>query len=99
MRESPTFRLLDLLQTRGASVAYYDPYIPVIGPTREHVEWRGFRSVAWNRRTLGAFDLVLISTAHKAVNYRELGRWAKLVVDTRNAMAGLRVPKGKVWKG
>ena len=98
MRESPTFRLLDLLQTRGASVAYYDPYIPVIAPTREHAEWRGFRSVTWNRRTLGAFDLVLISTAHKAINYRELGRWAKLVVDTRNAMAGLRVPKGKVWK-
>jgi len=98
MRESPTFRLLDLLRTRGATVAYHDPYIPVIGPTREHMKWKGLRSVAWNRRTLAAFDLVLISTAHQAVNYRELGRWAKLVVDTRNAMAGLRVPKGRVWK-
>jgi UDP-N-acetyl-D-glucosamine dehydrogenase len=98
MRESPTFRLLDLLQARGATVAYYDPYIPVIGPTREHAAWKGFRSVPWNRRTLAAFDLVLISTSHKAINYRDLGRWSKLVVDTRNAMAGLRVPKGKVWK-
>jgi UDP-N-acetyl-D-glucosamine dehydrogenase len=97
-RESPTFRLLDLLQKRGAAVSYYDPYIPVIGPTREHMQWKGVRSVAWNRKTLAAFDLVLISTAHKTVNYRELGRWAKLVVDTRNAMAGLRVPKGRVWK-
>ena len=34
MRESPTFVLLDLLGTRGAEVAYYDPHIPVIGPTR-----------------------------------------------------------------
>src|SRR5438876_9161710 len=36
MRESPTFRLLDLLKGRGAEVAYYDPFIPIIGPTREH---------------------------------------------------------------
>jgi UDP-N-acetyl-D-glucosamine dehydrogenase len=97
MRESPTFHLLDLLKARGARVAYYDPHIPVIGPTREHAAWQGVRSVAWNRRTLASFDLVLISTAHQAVNYRELGRWAKLIVDTRNAMAGLRLPKGRVW--
>src|SRR5256712_6895044 len=32
MRESPTFKLLDLLKARGARVAYYDPYVPVIGP-------------------------------------------------------------------
>jgi UDP-N-acetyl-D-glucosamine dehydrogenase len=98
MRESPTFHLLDLLRARGAKVAYYDPHIPVIGPTREHADWKGLRSVAWNRRTIASFDLVLISTAHQAVNYRELGRWARQVVDTRNAMAGLRVPPGRVWQ-
>ena len=35
-RESPSYVLMDLLQDRGAEVAYYDPYVPVIKPTREH---------------------------------------------------------------
>jgi len=47
MRESPTFILLDLLKKRGAEIAYYDPHIPVIPPTREHAEWTGMRSLAW----------------------------------------------------
>ena len=35
-RESPSYVLMDLLQKRGAEVAYYDPYVPIIRPTREH---------------------------------------------------------------
>src|SRR2546430_835020 len=34
-RESPTFVLLDKLRALGAEPAYYDPHVPVIGPTRE----------------------------------------------------------------
>jgi len=98
MRESPTFKLLDFLKTRGARVEYYDPYVPVIGPTREHAEWKGKKSIKWNRKTISAFDLVLISTAHKSVNYQELADWAKLIVDTRNAMARVRTKSGQVWK-
>src|SRR6266850_2561009 len=98
MRESPTFKLLDLLNSRGADVAYYDPYIPVIGPTREHAEWKGVKSIKWDRRTIGAFDLVLISTAHKAVKYQELADWARIIVDTRNAMSGMKAKPGQVWK-
>ena len=37
-RESPSYVLMDLLQERGAEVAYYDPYVPVIKPTREHAQ-------------------------------------------------------------
>src|SRR6266496_1050751 len=98
MRESPTFKLLDFLKARGARVAYYDPYVPVIGPTREHADWKGEKSVKWNRKTITAFDLVLIATAHKSVNYQELAEWADLIVDTRNAMAGIKTRPGQVWK-
>src|SRR2546426_6576563 len=98
MRESPTFKLLDFLRARGARVAYYDPYVPVIGPTREHAEWKGEKSVKWNHKTITAFDLVLISTAHKLVNYQELADWADLIVDTRNAMASIKTKPGQVWK-
>jgi len=98
LRESPTFKLLDLLKARGARVAYFDPHIPEVGPTREHAEWKGLRSVKWNRKTIAAFDAVLISTAHRAVNFGELARWARLIVDTRNVMAGVTGSRGKVWK-
>ncbi|HEY2951178.1 MAG TPA: nucleotide sugar dehydrogenase [Verrucomicrobiae bacterium] len=98
MRESPTFILLDLLKNRGAEVAYHDPHIPVIGPTREHAHWAGVKSVPWNRATISAFDAVLISTAHKTVNYQDLADWAPSIVDTRNAMSGLNTKPGQVWK-
>ena len=97
-RESPSYALMKLLAERGAEVAYYDPYVPVIKPTREHPQFAGRESVEWNRATIAAFDLVLIATNHSSVDYNELGNWARCIVDTRNAMAGVQVAPGKVWK-
>jgi UDP-N-acetyl-D-glucosamine dehydrogenase len=97
-RESPSYVLLNLFQQRGAEVAYYDPYVPVIRPTREHPHWAGMKSVAWNKETLGGYDVVLIATKHASVNYRELGEWSRCVVDTRNAMAGIPLKQGQLWK-
>src|SRR3954463_1655737 len=48
-RESPSYVLMDLLKARGAKVAYHDPYVPVIRPTREHGHWAGTRSIEWKR--------------------------------------------------
>jgi len=97
-RESPSYVLLNLFQQRGAEVAYYDPYVPVIRPTREHPHWAGTKSVAWNKETLGSYDVVLIATKHASVNYRELGEWSKCIVDTRNAMTGISLKQGQLWK-
>ena len=55
---------MDLLQQRGAEVDYYDPYVPVIKPTREHAHFAGKKSVEWNRAAIQSFDLVLIATNH-----------------------------------
>ena len=97
-RESPSYILLQKLKDRGAEVAYYDPYVPVIRPSREHSHWAGTKSVAWNQKTIGSFDVVLISTAHANVNYTELSQWAPLIVDTRNALAGVGTRPGQLWK-
>jgi UDP-N-acetyl-D-glucosamine dehydrogenase len=97
-RQSPSYILMDLLQERGAEVDYYDPNVPVIKPTREHPQFAGKKSVEWNRATIEKFDAVLIATNHSSVNYRELGDWARCIVDTRNAMAGVPVAPGKIWK-
>jgi UDP-N-acetyl-D-glucosamine dehydrogenase len=97
-RESPSYTLMELLTERGAEVAYYDPYVPVIRPTREHAHWAGTRSVEWNRQTLEKFDAAIISTNHQAVNYQELADWSPCIVDARNAMASIKTKPSQVWK-
>ena len=97
-RESPSYILLDLLKARGAEVAYYDPHVPVIRPSREHGHWAGTKSVEWNRAAIAGFDLALISTAHKAVNYQELADWTPCIVDSRNAMDNVKAGVDQVWK-
>ena len=97
-RESPSYRLLEKFKQRGAVVAYYDPHVPVIRQTREHPQWAGTKSVLWDQATISGFDLVVIATAHAAVNYHELADWAQRIVDTRNAMATIRLAPDKVWK-
>lgn len=97
-RESPSYVLMDLLRASGADVAYYDPYVPAIKPTRRHAHWAGTRSISWDRDTVAGFDLALIATKHAGVNYHELAAWVPLIVDTRDAMAGVPVAPGVLWK-
>ncbi len=85
-RESPGFVLMDLMKASGAEVAYYDPYIPVIKPTREHAHWAGVQSVEWDEATIREFDAIVVATAHANVDYEKLGKWSQLIIDTRNAV-------------
>lgn len=89
-RESPTYTLMDLLKERGAEVAYYDPYVPVIRHTREHSHWAGLRSVEWEERVVSNFNAAIISTAHSNVDYGQLLEWSQLIIDTRNALGAER---------
>jgi UDP-N-acetyl-D-glucosamine dehydrogenase len=97
-RESPSYRIMELLRQRGAEVAYHDPHVPIIRPTREHPHWAGTKSVDWDQATIAGFDVVVIATAHASVNYQELADWAPCIVDTRNAMAKVPASPGQVWK-
>ena len=94
MRESPTFILMDKLEALGAEIAYHDPHIPEIGPTREHGNRQGMRSIEWEEQTVRRFDAAVIVTAHKAVNYEELKALCPCLVDTRNVISA----ESGVWK-
>ncbi len=87
IRESPSFRLIELLEERGAKVSFHDPYVPMIPQTREHAALKGRKSVELSKGTLTAYDAVLISTDHSSLDYGLISRSAKLIIDTRNAMA------------
>jgi UDP-N-acetyl-D-glucosamine dehydrogenase len=87
MRESPALTLIELLEARGAKVSYHDPFIPSIKPSREHGALTGRKSVALNAKHLKASDAVMIVTDHDDVDYRLVAANARLILDTRNAMA------------
>ena len=95
MRESPSLKLIEMIEARGADVDYHDPFIPVIPPTREHAALAGRKSVALDAKTVAGYDAVLIATDHDDVDYRSLVANAKVVIDTRNACrkAGIRDEK------
>jgi len=97
VRESPSATLIELLRDHGARVDYHDPHIPVAKPMREHNLGR-MRSVPLTAAQLKKYDCVLISTDHSAVDYELVGAHAKLVVDTRNAMARVKHPAARIVK-
>ena len=97
-RESPAFLLLDGLKSRGASVAYFDPFIPSIPKTREYKMYAGEKSIDWSTEELTKYDAAIICTNHDNVNYEELVANSKLIIDTRNATALIKNKLGTIIK-
>ena len=97
-RESPAFVLLELLKARGATVAYFDPFVQSIPETREHAAHAGQKSIDWSAEELAKYDAALICTDHDGINYEELVAKSKLVIDTRNATASINNKLGKIIK-
>nr|WP_188612686.1 nucleotide sugar dehydrogenase [Chelatococcus reniformis] len=95
-RESPALVLMEELERRGATVAFYDPFVPVIPPTREHPLLAGRRAIAWSADELERFDAALIATDHDGVDYAELTARVPLVVDTRNATAAVTAGRERI---
>jgi UDP-N-acetyl-D-glucosamine dehydrogenase len=87
-RESPALKLIELLQTAGADVAYHDPHVPELprhGLSSQPLDASGY-------------DCVAIVTAHSSIDYDRLVDDASLVVDFRNATNKNGRVDGKVWK-
>ena len=89
-RESPGLTLMALLESRGAAVSFFDPFIGTIPATRAHAGLAGRRSVAWTDVAEGIHDAALIVTDHDCIDYDALVAAVPLVVDTRNATRAVR---------
>jgi UDP-N-acetyl-D-glucosamine dehydrogenase len=87
MRESPALTLIELLEKADAKVAYHDPVIPAVKPSREHGSLTGRKSVPLTAKSLSGSDAVLIVTDHDSIDYAMVAKHGRLVLDTRNAMA------------
>jgi len=96
MRESPALKLIELIEARGARTDFYDPFVPVIPPTREHAALTGRRSLPRSETLSRDYDATLIVTDHDGVDYRAIVEYAPLVVDTRNACRRSGIHSSKV---
>src|SRR6195256_5792416 len=84
LRESPTLKIMQLLQQRGVEFDYNDPYFPQLHKMR-HYNYEELKSVPITPQTLGSYDAVIVATDHSSYDYGAIVDAAKLVVDTRNA--------------
>lgn len=96
-RESPSFKLIELLAARGAVVTYNDPHIPRL-PSMRSFQVPRLESSTLTADYLAGQDCVLIATAHSAYDWPFIARHARLIVDTRNALAAVPDPQARVWK-
>jgi UDP-N-acetyl-D-glucosamine dehydrogenase len=96
IRESPSLRLMELIEARGAAADFFDPHVAHINGTREHPTLNYRHGVAWDVAAFGGYDAVLIATDHDAVDYPALVEAVPLVIDTRNACAKAGVASAKV---
>jgi UDP-N-acetyl-D-glucosamine dehydrogenase len=93
-RESPSFKLIELLQEKGAEVLYNDPHITTIPTVRKYSF--SMDSTDLTPETLGAVDCILLATDHSAYDYQFILDHANLIIDTRNAFNGLKGAAEKV---
>jgi len=87
-RESPSLRIIELLQADGAHVEYHDPHVPELPKL-------GMASIDMTAEALAGYDVVVVVTAHSGVDWEMVARESSLVVDLRNVVPAV---DGKVWK-
>lgn len=89
IRESPSLRLIEIIEERGGRADYHDPFVAEIPTTREHMTLKGRKSEDLTEANVRSYDAVLISTDHDGIDYAALAKWAPLIIDTRNIFAKL----------
>lgn len=93
IRESPALDILEMVQAKGAKVAYHDPYVPHI-----QIDTLNLKCVNLDEARLKKADCVVITTNHSAYDYEWIVEHARCVVDTRNATKHVPGSKSNVVK-
>ncbi|WP_204252069.1 nucleotide sugar dehydrogenase [Phyllobacterium zundukense] len=89
IRESPSLRLIEIIEERGGRADYHDPFVAEIPKTREYMALKGRKSVELTEEAVRSYDAILVSTDHDDVDYAAVAGWAPLIIDTRNVFAKL----------
>jgi len=87
VREAPAIDIIQLLMQQGAVVKYHDPHVPTI-----QFDGVDMSSVDYKTTILESVDCVIVVTDHSYYNWTDILNHTNLIVDTRNATAGLKGP-------
>lgn len=98
MRESPSMRLMQLIEEAGARVEFLDPHVPELPVMREYGQFKARRAIAPEAVADAGIDAVLIATDHDSIDYAPLLTLGCPVIDTRNAVASRGLPMDRVTK-
>lgn len=96
-RESPALKIMELLQSEGATVQYHDPFVPHCKSLRHYPEI-DMASTKLTSQTLKKADLVLLVTDHSALDYSFIEKYARLIVDSRNVFEKNGIYSKKITK-
>ncbi|WP_160683661.1 nucleotide sugar dehydrogenase [Clostridium sp. C2-6-12] len=91
-RESPAFKVIELLEKNGADLMVNDPYCPV-----SKYKDKTYHSVDWTE-VIDDSDIVVITTNHSCYDYEAIVARAKVVYDTRNATKNVINNREKIYK-
>jgi UDP-N-acetyl-D-glucosamine dehydrogenase len=83
LRESPALDVMLLLKRRGARLTYSDPLVP-------RLQLDGIDLEAEPVAAVENADCAVVITDHSAFDYRQIAGSARLIVDTRNALKGIK---------
>jgi UDP-N-acetyl-D-glucosamine dehydrogenase len=96
-RESPAFKVIELLEQKGATVTCHDPSFKKIPPMRHYKHLKA-KAVELTEKSLRDVDAAVIVTDHSAYDYAWIVKHAPLVIDTRNACRDVPAGRDKVIK-
>jgi len=93
IRESPAIDVMRILSSNGAHISYNDPFV-----SRVDMGDRDLESVDLSPAVIRDHDCLVILTDHSDYDFGEILRWAKVVVDTRNATKGYEKFQDKILR-
>jgi UDP-N-acetyl-D-glucosamine dehydrogenase len=96
VRESPSFKIMQLLEERGAVLYFYDPYVPKL-PSMRHYSVSA-QPAPLEPKVLQEVDFVIVVTHHDGIDWDLVVEHAQLVIDTRNATKNVKRGREKIVK-
>jgi UDP-N-acetyl-D-glucosamine dehydrogenase len=84
-RESPALKVIEILESQGAEVTYYDPWVKEYRFKDKTKQGIG----ELTQDVIQSSDLVMITTAHTNVDYSFVQQYAKAIFDTKNVMKNI----------
>ena len=92
IRHSPALKVMELLHNDGAKkISYNDPFVPTV-----EVDGEKFESIEISKKALQDADCVLITTDHSSYDYDFIVKYAKRVIDARNATKNVKAGRNKI---